>query len=192
MIVLRSSPVSEILIPECPALTAPERARMGQLRMPADQRLYAAGRTLARSTIAPILETRPAELVFTQACHLCGHPTHGKPRLPGTPIDFSISHAADRVLVGICTYGHIGVDLERTHRNIDAIAPRILHSTEPVVFGNDLLRTWVRKEAILKAHGTGLAIPMTSLNLNDLDPDIVLADLPIHPQYIAAYAWAPY
>lgn len=93
----------------------------------------------------------------------------GKPQLRDVPgCTFSLSHSGDRALVAFADRDQIGVDLEAVHtlRDVDALAAQCLRPQERFHFEatpkseRDLafLRAWTRKEACLKALGTGLQI----------------------------------
>jgi len=93
----------------------------------------------------------------------------GKPRVRGEPgCAFSLSHSGDRALVALAPDGDIGVDLEPLGqlRELDALAARCLCDQERIDLDATpeaerelaFLRAWTRKEACLKALGTGLRI----------------------------------
>ncbi len=86
----------------------------------------------------------------------------GRPRLAGTPLDFSISHAGGLALCALTPEGRIGVDVEpcATRRAEDfslgfcpAELAEIAAAADP---SRTLLRFWTAKEAALKADGGGL------------------------------------
>jgi len=54
----------------------------------------------------------PAAIVVDRTCHTCGEP-HGRPRLPGTRLEASISHSGDIVAVALAEAGPVGVDIEQ-------------------------------------------------------------------------------
>ncbi len=64
----------------------------------------------------------------------------GKPRLADSNLEFSLSHSAARVLIGISDQHSIGVDIEKSEPGRE-----------------DFLREWTTREAYLKAVGLGLA-----------------------------------
>src|SRR6185503_15339055 len=108
---------------------------------------------------------------FDRSCEHCRHPGHGRPRLVADGPHFSISHSADRVLLALCDTAPVGADVESTGRDIDRLRRLILHPAEAArPAGPDLLRVWVRKEAVLKATGRGLALAMAGVDLDNLPP----------------------
>jgi 4'-phosphopantetheinyl transferase len=111
---------------------------------------------------------------------LLGHPAgaiqwtsgpHGKPALssPTTSLQFNLSHSHAWALLATSFDTILGVDLEAANDThlLQDMATRILspderaHATSP----QNLLSAWVRKEACLKALGTGLTRDMDTLTL---------------------------
>lgn len=107
----------------------------------------------------------------------------GCPRIAGGNLFTSLSHAGTGAAVAITAAGPVGVDIEPASRAsvMPDIADRISHpddqgipATPGTARARALLRLWVRKEAFLKAAGTGLAQEMDTLAV----PDDVLLPLP--------------
>jgi 4'-phosphopantetheinyl transferase len=159
------------------ALTAAERARHDRLRRDADRDRFATGRALARNALAAELGLDPDAVRLRAQCPTCGGP-HGKPSLPGAPadLDFSIAHAGDRVLVAVARGAPVGIDVEQVGETGDLAAEQagVLTRAERDVLGAtpaDLRAAaffayWTRKEAVLKALGTGLLTPMAELQVS--------------------------
>jgi 4'-phosphopantetheinyl transferase len=82
-------------------------------------------------------------------------------------VHFNVSHSADLVLLGFHARRAVGVDVERHRDGLDwrTIAGRsfepsvcaALEQLEPAERAEAFHRHWCRLEAVLKAHGTGLA-----------------------------------
>jgi len=126
-------------------------------------------------------------------CAHCGAP-HGKPRLRGSAIDYSVSHT-DRWLIMVVTGGGlVGTDIESPDSITDpgilvrtaltAAETRIFHRLPTSRQADWLLRAWTRKEAAMKLTGLGLR---ASPNQVDVSAPIVRAgdvprwpDSPIH------------
>ena len=195
--------------PEGP-ISPEEQRRHDELMRPEDRRRFVAGVGLSRLLLGAHSGTSPRKLVIDRGCLRCGQP-HGKPRLadPATDIEFSVSHAGERVVVALTRGGPVGVDVESLQRRagVDTLAPHVLSLAERDARGGDdaarLLRYWTRKEAVLKATGDGLSAPMTELTVSPPDqparvvrwasrPDlvsrIVLADLHPGSGYVACVA----
>ncbi|GAA0618336.1 4'-phosphopantetheinyl transferase superfamily protein [Sporichthya brevicatena] len=200
-------------------LDAGERARHDALLRPADRQRFLAAHALTRLVLGAVLDTDPAALAFVHRCATCGGP-HGKPALRQERVspfldigrtEFSVSHAGDRVVVAVAEVP-VGVDVETTGTALDpaelaavVLAPaerRALAELAPGERPAALLRTWVRKEAVLKATGRGLAVPPDRIELTapgappelvawraDDDPGPVApADVDLGPGCVAAVA----
>lgn len=103
----------------------------------------------------------------------------GKPALPAhSQVQFNIAHSGDLALFAVSYSSihpiQIGVDIEcmRSRPNSMELARRFLHSQEIAYLaslpddrrGPEFLRIWVRKEACLKAIGTGIAGNLSSFS----------------------------
>jgi 4'-phosphopantetheinyl transferase len=96
----------------------------------------------------------------------------GCPRLRGGRLWTSLSHADGLVAIAVSAVGPVGIDIESIGRAgaMPEIIGRIVHPDEqaglppePGQGRNEaLLALWVRKEALLKAAGIGLAREMNS------------------------------
>ncbi|MDD5932367.1 MAG: 4'-phosphopantetheinyl transferase [Oscillospiraceae bacterium] len=77
----------------------------------------------------------------------------GKPFFPGEPhIHFSISHSDGAVLAGLSDAA-VGVDIQREH----SVGPHVMARLGPGLSEAEFLRAWVRREALVKRSGVGLA-----------------------------------
>jgi 4'-phosphopantetheinyl transferase len=141
-----------------------ERARLGRFRRDADRARYLAAHALTRIVLADAVGTPAGALVFDRTCR-CGAP-HGKPVLPGGP-GFSLTHAGDLVGVAVHPGGAVGLDVEQV-RALTDLAAMAAHACSPQETAPDadaFFALWTRKEALLKAVGTGLATPMSAITL---------------------------
>ncbi|MFE4952076.1 4'-phosphopantetheinyl transferase family protein [Leifsonia sp. NPDC056665] len=141
-------------------LSPDERARLHAFGDADAARDYLAAHVAARWAIAERLPIQPEHVSFARQAK------HGKPLLPGTGLHFSLSHSRGLSVVLVSDTGPVGVDSEplnrvyseRLFRRIlaDREIDDILHTTESVP--DRFVSMWTRKEAVLKALGTGLAI----------------------------------
>lgn len=101
---------------------------------------------------------------------------HGKPRIEGAPVAFSLSHIPGLALIALAAGGTVGVDLERA-RAVRVRAPRrarieaagaALDDCQALPEGGDarFLQAWVRLEAFAKAEGCGLGRLLTRLGIS--------------------------
>lgn len=139
------------------ALSPAERARVDRYLRPEDAALSAGGALLVRTIAGRALGVPPAEVRVDRVCAECGGP-HGIPRVAGAPY-FSISHCPGTVVVAACADHEVGVDVEDAERrDVEEVIDQLLAPAErqPGLTAGDLLRYWVRKEAVVKATGAGL------------------------------------
>jgi 4'-phosphopantetheinyl transferase len=195
-------------------LSADEQQRWAAFRHDGDRALYLVAHTLIRLVIAQRLGVPPSTLVFSAICSHCGG-NHGKPRLrsPGAPIELSLSHSGNRVVVAISRDTPVGVDIERISTDtagLDAIDAMLSHAEQEAIVllpperrQLALARYWTRKEAVLKATGDGLGVqpcrltvtvpdmPPALLSWDDVAPpdrQIHLCDLDAGTEYVACLA----
>lgn len=136
---------------------------------------------------------------LAHACPSCGSSEHGRPVLRGGGVlpHVSLSHARDTgiSLIAVCFEAPLGVDVELAARREDvaSAAGIALHPDEHPVSPDEVLRLWVRKEALLKAHGTGLMTDPRSVHLDasgqvSEGPTGTIVDLTLGPTWCAAVA----
>ena len=146
-----------------------ERARAARLRLGVERRRFVQRRALRRHLLAGMLGVDAGGLRIAELCPLCGSSRHGKPYLPDAPgLHFSASQSGDRTVVAIGP-APLGVDVQLAGDDLlgapDVFTPReaaALNRAPEAQGGQDALWRrailWTRKEACLKAIGTGLAI----------------------------------
>lgn len=199
--------VDTLLDPAATLLDEEERRRLAALVHQADRDQFAAAHIGLRLLLADHFGEHPASLVFDRApCPLCGEP-HGRPLLAGEDgFHFSLSRRP-----GIAAYAlaaaPVGIDIETLSRQIGlddltaALHPaeqRSLATLPPSARRHAALRGWVRKEAYLKARGTGLGLDPGEVEVGvaeqseprELPDGWMLADLPAPNGHLAALAVA--
>ncbi|MFF5405762.1 4'-phosphopantetheinyl transferase family protein [Streptomyces misionensis] len=198
------------------ALLGPaEEARLRRFGSERAAASFARSRAAARRALGTLLGVPAAEVVLGRAeCPGCGDPGHGPPRLvhPAAPLAISLSRTAGRGLLAVRAGARVGVDVEavRAVRG-EALARTALTPDEraavlrvPPGPGRDrmLLRAWTRKEAVVKAVGTGLTGAPNRLETQVARPGPVVvahrhgaadtvwsvADLDLGEGYVAAVA----
>lgn len=125
------------------------------------------------------IETPPSP---ARRCRTCGGTGHGKPELPSAlaaGLHVSVSSAPGLLAVALSDEGPVGVDVESVGAVAAApVADVLLHPREPAPAApGHLARTWVRKEAVLKATGHGLVVAPSELAVSGPDerPALLLA-----------------
>ncbi len=138
-------------------------------------------------------------------CPRCGSARHGRPFLHRTDARagerISIARTTGATLVAVSRAGAVGVDVERLDRFSDpSLAGVVLHPEERASGPDLLAAAWVRKEALLKMTGDGLAVEPARIQLGGTPavPAVVrwpfdgtpgwLHDLPLAPGLVAAVA----
>jgi 4'-phosphopantetheinyl transferase len=192
-------------------LSADESARAARFHFAADRDRFTAARGILRETLARYLAVGPREVEFR-------YDAHGKPflrELPDTPgLSFNLSHSRSAALLAITDGRRVGADIEymRTDLDLERLAadtftPNEVAAIQSLAGGarvKAFFNCWTRKEAIVKALGTGLStdldrfevsvIPGESARLLRMDLDTegkerwTLREIPVGPGYAAAVA----
>ena len=95
---------------------------------------------------------------------------YGRPSIPGI-IDFNISHSGTLVLCAIATSGSIGIDAEalKPINKMDFYNCWTPTEAKAIYDDPDDYKTfyshWTKKEAVVKAIGNGLNIPLTDIEI---------------------------
>jgi len=184
-------------------LDAAESARVARKRFARDREMLVLAYAMHRLLLGAALGCAPQQVPLIRD-------ERGCPQLPGTPWHTSLSHSDHAIAIAVSSAGAIGVDIEPTSRSQDmsGLAEHICHPNErhamedmPVAARElALLRLWVRKEALLKALGVGLAWEMSGFEApvgmpvllpNDINNVFHVIDLSIGEQWHAAVALAP-
>lgn len=106
----------------------------------------------------------PGALSLVHRCLRCGSQAHGVPALTHNgrplPLAASVSRASGIVLAGWGQVAGLGVDVERAGTATDTALDELLRHPSELPYLDATARTqaWVRKEAALKAWGSGLNI----------------------------------
>jgi 4'-phosphopantetheinyl transferase len=142
-------------------LSREETARAARFVFDSDRDRFIASHGAMRMVLARYVASDPSELQFQTG-------RNGKPTLVQTFTDvrFNLSHSGDLALIAVARGREVGVDVERVQKDVvfeqiadhyfepnEAWDLRIAPPDERVMRFFDL---WTRKEACLKAEGTGL------------------------------------
>ncbi|MEU0535586.1 4'-phosphopantetheinyl transferase superfamily protein [Amycolatopsis tolypomycina] len=160
-----------------------EQGRFEAYRQDADKRRFLTGRVLAKTVAAERLGLAPEAIEFDATCEDCGKP-HGRPRIPGADLTLSISHSGDLIGIAATPAVPVGLDVETaTRRADDGLIEYALSPAEAAhLTGLDadekaaaFFVYWTRKEAVMKATGKGLRIPLQSITFSRYDEPARLA-----------------
>jgi 4'-phosphopantetheinyl transferase len=186
------------------AATLPEEhARAAAYLRPEDALRHLLGRALLRELAAGCAVADPR-------APLRAAEPGGKPRWADQGFDGSISHAGDQVWVAIARGAQVGIDVDAQAALPDASEVVAgLHPREAAAVAASArperaaLRCWTRKEAVAKATGLGLSLPLQHFVvdsgetargwLREAPPgteaaDWTTLDLPAAPGHLAAVA----
>ncbi len=146
----------------------------GIARHPILRRNQQLARAWRRELLAQALNVAPEQLLFEKEAH-------GKPYLADQKISFNISHSQEAfVMVWSLDEIPLGIDIEDKSktRKEQTLAARTFDATEMKVWKNpelssiqaheQWLKTWTRKEAVLKAHGLGIRLDLNTLNTENV------------------------
>lgn len=164
-------------------LQASDRKRYERLYFDHHRKQLLLGKWLTRTCLSEYVDRDPAAWEIQATAH-------GKPELvagqSNRPLCFNLSHSADCMVLAVCRYPQIGIDLEYAgrKRRVERIAERYFAPTEV----NALLALpeaqqlerfydlWTLKEAYIKARGLGLAIALDSFAFSFTNDLISLAE----------------
>ncbi len=187
-------------------LDGAERERAARFHFERDAYRYRASHSALRHLLAQRTGVPAPALRFSAG-------SHDKPRLdlPGAPA-FNMSHSGRWALIGIGGPGPIGVDIEApremddlmplAERNFTASECRELRGVPEAGRLRAFLRCWTRKEACLKAVGSGLSIEpglfeagttperrTTTLPVSGQACAVTVLSVDVDSEALAAVAW---
>ena len=172
-------------------LSDEERARAARFVMEKHRDLYIAGRARLRRVLARYIGRRADAVPLRVA-------PEGKPELEGLP--FNLSHTGALAALAVVRGGgrwRIGVDIEAIRPTKDGLADYAFSEAEraalaalPANSAQDaaFFAGWTRKEAYLKAIGSGLLAPLDAFDV-DLAPDAAEPSIEIRDAREAGAGW---
>jgi len=173
---------------------------------------YITSHFILRKALAQYLHVTPEEVAYQYGKH--GKPGLSEALLKSRKLSFNMSHIGDFALYAFSRHP-VGIDLEKIRPLMDMQATeeyvltgtekKYLRSTDDSERLATFYDTWVRKEAVLKGLGTGLSIPLESVEtmphaqdssqvvqLEGISEknsgDWMVIDLAIHSDYASAVA----
>jgi 4'-phosphopantetheinyl transferase len=169
-------------------LAPPERERAGRFRFDQDRRRFIAGRGFLRRILGRYVDQAPEKLSLVAG-------RRGKPSLPGSSLQFNLSHSDALAVVAVAHGRAVGVDIEhvRPVPGWQGVMKCCFSPGEQSAISslpepdqqNAFLTCWTRKEAYVKATGDGLGIPLDRFTVSvepDSHPRLLEAlDLPDDP-----------
>jgi 4'-phosphopantetheinyl transferase len=153
-------------------LSIEERERAERFHSSRDRNRFIVAHGLLRSILSRYLNTGPSQLRFWYG--RCGKPFLGRPQSQHD-LRFSLSHSRELALYAIARGRDIGVDIEviRPQSEWERIARRCLSASEQAelyalpahVQCRAFCTCWTRKEAYLKAVGSGFTYLMNQVSV---------------------------
>jgi 4'-phosphopantetheinyl transferase len=153
-------------------LSDAERLRAARFVFGRDRRRFIVARARLRELLGARLGVPPKTVEFAYGRH--GKPSLG-PRFAEADLRFNVSHCDELAVYALVSGQEVGIDVEavRVHEDADDMAtlmfsPREIASyrtlptpDKPLAFVN----CWTRKEALVKALGGGLTVPLRNFDV---------------------------
>lgn len=152
-------------------LSSDELKRAARFHFDRDRQRYIVGRGSLRQLLASYLDADPATLQFSYG-------PNGKPALKSdsSGLQFNLSHSQDRAAVAITRDHEVGVDIEYVRPEFaqETIAEQFFSKQEcaalralPVAHqARAFFDCWTRKEAFVKASGSGLTFGLADFDVS--------------------------
>lgn len=153
-------------------LTANEQAEADRRSTGQVRDHFTIGRACVRVLLGNALGMDPREVILAKGAH-------GKPEIlamEGSTLSFNLAHSKNTLLIAIRRKGSIGVDVEYLDRATDIMEvananfteneSKALAAADPETRLRTFYRYWTRKEAIGKADGRGLLLPLASFDVS--------------------------
>jgi 4'-phosphopantetheinyl transferase len=176
------------------ALSPDEVARAARFRFPEHRKRLIVTHGVLRDILSRYLDVPTAQLTFSTN-------PYGKPVLSApenTWLQFNLSHSGDLVLFAVTRDHPIGIDVEHIAPpdNFAQLVEQFFSENENAAFlalpeskrAVAFFAGWTRKEAYVKALGTGVSLPLDHFDVT-MDPDAparLLADRH-HPHHIETW-----
>ena len=127
----------------------------------------------------------------------------GKPQLLNSPLQFNLSHSGNVILLAFSLNNPVGIDVEerREIKDLYSISGNYFHELEAKalsklnqpLLSEAFFSCWTKKEAVIKALGLGLSMPLNAFEV-EISPieGVCLANLPDRfPQAWTLRAFSP-
>lgn len=172
-------------------LSAAELARADGFLVDRPRRVFTATRFALRSILGRYLGVAPGDVPLVVG-------PRGKPQLANGDLRFNAAHSGDLAVIVVTRGCEVGVDVEQVRpvERAAELAVRFFHRQEQAAVlavdtaesSRALLSIWTRKEAVLKAVGSGIVHPLSTFDTTAANDDGRI-DLPAHPPQSAMPCW---
>lgn len=175
-------------------LDAKELERFHRFHFEGDRVRFAFAHANMRRILGAYLGREPERILF-------GANSFGKPELVTEahtlPVRFNLSHSRNLALLALSIDTEVGIDIEdlapiepevaESHFSLTELAA--LSSLEGEAWLQGFYHCWTRKEAILKAEGVGLSLPLNAFDVSLL-PGLPAEVLGVRPPAVFLRPWA--
>jgi 4'-phosphopantetheinyl transferase len=152
-------------------ITDDEHKRADRFLFEEDRETYISSHSMLRLILSEELNTNPSGISI-----IIGK--NKKPGIPGNPVYFNLAHTRDAFALVISKESYAGIDLEKVNLSMDFLSiiktffsnrerEFILQSESEA--NNRFFLLWTRKEAFLKALGTGIIDNLTQVEVSEQD-----------------------
>ena len=183
-------------------LSASERDRANRYKARDRRDSFIYHRAIVRQILADYSGLMPANVPLTTSP--TGKPLWNAPA-GGRSLTFNLSHRSELAILAVSRGRTIGIDLEceDVKTDYDAVARQMFSAREMTIYERlscnerpqAVLRAWTRKEAFLKAVGTGLNRPVAEIEVTfcEEQPPQLLAtsDLQQNANDWLLHSWSP-
>ena len=144
---------------EAAGLSADERTRAARFHFARDRARFLRRRAALRHLLAGYAGREPHALVFAQGAH-------GKPALPGTGLEFNLSHSGGCAVLAVTLLAASMVTVPSAAQaplqpaKLEPVEAAAVAAAAPAQRALTFFRCWTRKEAYVKARGEGLSLPL--------------------------------
>ncbi|MCK5362019.1 MAG: 4'-phosphopantetheinyl transferase superfamily protein, partial [Gammaproteobacteria bacterium] len=147
------------------------------------------------------LDIDPSSVAFVLSPD--GKPLHSRPASTRS-VAFNLSHTIGMIVVALAGDGQrVGVDVEKCGSQVDALgiagahfSPResaYIDALPPAAQADAFRQLWTRKEALHKADGRGLSLPLDTFDtLDDRCGVWIVSNLELQAGHVGAVAYAAY
>lgn len=157
-------------------LSVEEQTRADRLASAVHRRQFRFAHAVLRLILSHYCGGRPQELAIHRT-------VKGKPFLPDyPPIQFNMTHSNGSALVAVTKGREVGIDLEKVRQEMDVVslARRFLSNQDVAFIENGeparrherFFQTWIAREAVFKAIGTGVTFPLHCDHIELMDDGI--------------------
>jgi 4'-phosphopantetheinyl transferase len=146
-----------------------EQSRASKFRFEIHKNKYIVRTAVLRILLSNYMRCQPKEIEFKIG-------EFGKPKLNNSNLGFNLSHSKNKAIIAISKHLQLGVDIEYIDEKIEAkqIANHYfsvedrkqLYALNDEKLADGFFNIWTKKEAFIKAIGTGLTYPLDSFDVN--------------------------